>query len=116
MHIYIPTHIQKNIIIHKPIRSILLTDHYTINSQLNIMNSSPKHTLLNYRCIRKINIDDMSFDLISMINKIQITVLKLNTIMKQLINQHAPLKTNYLTLHNGTPWFNSKLNNLKLLF
>ena len=51
-----------------------------------------------------------------MINKTQITVLNLNTILKQLLNQHAPLKTNYLTIHNETPWFNSKLNNLKVLF
>ena len=51
-----------------------------------------------------------------MINKTQITVLNSNTILKQLLNQHAPLKTNYLTLHNETPWFNSKLNNLKVLF
>ena len=51
-----------------------------------------------------------------MINKTQITVLNLNTILKQLLNQHAPLKTNYLTLHNETPWLNSKLNNLKVLF
>ena len=48
-----------------------------------------------------------------MINKTQITILNLNTILKQLLNQHEPLKTNYLTLHNETPWFNSKLNNLK---
>ena len=45
-----------------------------------------------------------------------LTVLNLNTILKQLLNQYAPLKTNYLTLHNETPWFNSKLNNLKVLF
>ena len=44
-----------------------------------------------------------------MINKTQITVLNSNTILKQLLNQHAQLKTNYLTLHNEIPWFNSKL-------
>ena len=32
-----------------------------------------------------------------MINKTQITVLNLNTILKQLLNQYAPLKINYLT-------------------
>ena len=110
------TYNHSNILIHKPTRSTLLTDHYAINSQLNILNSSPRQTLLTYRCIRKINIDEFSSDFISMINKTQITVLNLNTILKQLLNQHAPLKTNYLTIHNETPWFNSKLNNLKVLF
>ena len=110
------TYNHSNIIIHKLTRSTLLIDHYAINSQLNILNSSPKQILLTYRCMRKINIDEFLSDFISMINKTQITVLNLNTMLKQLLNQHASLKTKYLTLHNETPWFNSKLNNLKVLF
>ena len=65
-----------------PSLSTLLTGNYAINSQLNLLNPSPKQTLLTYRCIRKINIDVFSSDFISMINKTQITVLNLNTIPK----------------------------------
>ena len=63
-------------------------------------------------CIRKINIDDFSSDFISMIYKTQINALNLNTKLKQLLNQHALLKTNYLTLHNETIWYNSKIKNV----
>ena len=94
----------------KPERTILLTDHYAINCPLNLPLQLPKQIEKTYRNINKINLESFMTDIITATSHNYKITLTLTDLLKDLLNKHAPLKTNSFTEHNRSPWFNSDLH------
>ena len=76
----------------------------------------PKRTTTTYRNIKKINYDDFKNDINKSVISCHLTAYPLTELLTDLLNKHAPLKTNYLTKHDNQPWFNSDLGKLKHIF
>ena len=76
----------------------------------------PKRTTITYRNIKKINYDDFKNDINKSVISCHLTAYSLTELLTDLLNKHAPLKTNYLTKHDNQPWFNSDLGKLKHIF
>ena len=100
----------------KPERTILLTDHYAINCPLNLPLQLPKQIEKTYRNINKINLESFMTDIITATSHNYKITLTLTDLLKDLLNKHAPLKTNSFTEHNRSPWFNSDLHKKKCEF
>ena len=127
-HVNFPTHIHGNtlnliltftdskLLNKPPFRHTLLTDHYSIDFTITMPYTSPKRTTITYRNINKINYDDFKNYINKSVISCHLTAYSLTELLTDLLNKHAPLKTNYLTKHDNQPWFNSDLGKLKHIF
>ena len=114
-HTYTHTQIYIYIYIYIYIHT-LLTDHYSIDFTITMPYTTPKRTTITYRNIKKINYDDFKNDINKSVISCHLTAYSLTELLTDLLNKHAPLKTNYLTKHDNQPWFNSDLGKLKHIF
>ena len=123
-HVNFPTHIHGNtldliltftdskLLNQPPVRHTLLTDHYSIDFTITMPYTTPKRTTIAYRNIKKIKYDDFKNDINKLVISCHLTAYSLTELLTDLLNKHAPLKTNYLTKHDNQPWFNSDLGKL----
>ena len=92
-----------------PQKSTLLTDHFSITSQLNL--SYKKYTPR----FKIKNIDYISFktDLYNSKLTTKHDPSSLTTTLSALLNKYAPLICSKIYIHTNSPWFNSELCSLK---
>ena len=95
----------------KPERTILLTEHYAINCLLDLPLHLPKQIEKTYRNINKINLESFIPDIITATSHNYKITQTLTDLLKNVLDNNAPLKTNSFTEHNRSPWFNSDLHN-----
>ena len=104
---------------HVDISDILLSDHSAVTFSLPISKPPLPRKELSYRRIKAIDVDAF----VSHIEKSRLFSLETvdpdvladtyNSVLREILNQHAPLKTNVITIHPTAPWYSDDIMTAK---
>jgi hypothetical protein len=88
----------------------LMTDHHLINIEVNIPKPTFERTVLHFRKFKSINLDTFRSDVLNSElhqkceDSLHGMVSQYNTVLRSIIDSHAPLKSRVLTLRPRAPW------------
>ena len=97
-----------------------LSDYYTVDFMTYMPRDEPKTKTITYRKLKNINSEDMMKDINAMQDLIQDDDLKdiINSpesVLKYVLDKHAPAITNILTARKRNPWFTEEVRSHKRL-
>ena len=97
-----------------------LSDHCTVDCITTIPRDEPKTKTIMYRKLKNINPEDMIEDIDALQDMIQdedITdiINSLESVLKDVLDKHAPAITKTLTTRKSNPWFTEEVRSQKRL-
>ena len=112
------THSDSDIVYGIPIKSQLLTDNFTIiivryTFLLKLSNTKRKRAFINYRNLKKLNINDFSNDIINSLSNCNLNLDYFNSSILNLLDIYSPIRRFLVTIHANCPWFISELHKIK---
>ena len=97
----------------------LLSDHYLVQAFLKLSKPEFQTKVVKYRKIKAIDLDAFSNDITNAVLKpepeddVDIAMDKYTTILRQLLDKHAPEKTAKITIRPKQPWYDSNIKTAK---
>ena len=96
---------------------LFLSDHCFVHSMLDIFTPKPKECVLTFRKLKSIDHATLKSDIKQSLNKIglqnssdvQQLVASYNTILSDLLEKHAPLRTRKVKQSHRQPWFDDRI-------
>ena len=88
----------------KKIKSKLLTDNFTITFRLKLSNTKRKRSLINYRNLKTLNINDFSNDIINSLSNCNLNLDYFNSSILNLLDIYSPIRTflvHYMIIVHG---------------
>ena len=133
-HIVSPTHLKKHIldlVITREDDTIITTanvnntpsfksDHFWVHCELNIAKPPLPTKTVSYRKMKAIDLEQFSKDVTcsNLTNIDNFTcpddvVNAYNSVLRELLNKHAPMKKKTITIHPKNPWYNADIASAK---
>ena len=129
-HVQGPTHVKghtldllisrksQNIVLETTVLTGLPSDHHAIISKLDFARPGPSKKRVVYRKLREIDVDQFKKDILTSLvsdasDDASALVNKYNTVLRELLDKHAPQKTKMVTLRPRVPWFTDAIRDLK---
>ena len=97
------TNSYSDIIYGLPIKSKLLTDHFTITFRLILFNTKRKRAFINYRQIKTLNINDFSNDIINSLSNCNLNLDYFNSSILNLLDIYSPIRRFCVIIHDNCP-------------
>ena len=100
--------------------SEMVSDHCLINAFLKISKPSFSIREVSYRKIKNINTEAFSNDVLNADLSVRSTdtitdaTNRYTTVLKQILDKHAPMKTSKITIRPKQPWFNDNIRSVKI--
>ena len=95
-----------------------ISDHCALHVTIACTRDHTSRKKITYRCLKNINVDELSNDLSIIYFKMEcidvnLVVDNYNTVLSSLLDSHAPLKTDYVTSRILQPWMFGKILSVK---
>lgn len=93
----------------------LLSDHFNITFNIPVAKPPLPKKEINYRNLKSIDIECFSKDIQNSImmnletDDVDELANAYNSVLSDLINKHAPLKTKVITVHPAAPWYSDEI-------
>ena len=97
----------------------LLSDHFTVLFNVQICKPPPERKTVTFRALKSISIDKMKIDIATAVHDlppcsgIEGLVHQYDTLLKELMDKHAPEQTKLVTVRHHTPWYTDILKSEK---
>ena len=108
-----------NIIIHEPIDTSYISDHSAVTSEMDVPKPAPLKKNISYRDFKRVNHESLQAVLATLVTeKNSITDLRslvqsYNSELAHILEKHAPVINNTVSVKPKVPWFDDKLKSLK---
>ena len=109
-----------NLVSNIAVHDTQLSDHYWVLCELNVQKPKPSPKVINYRKLNDIDIESFRSDIVSSgIGKpkdsedIITLVDSYNSVLAELLEKHAPLKSLKVTVRDNAPWYTSDIKEAK---